>query len=118
MSNVFYKPPKRFSSALGVVQDTILNVSSQQYGGFTVAQLDKVMSPYMEMSFEEYFKEYQTVALSMIDISKMSADEYSKTLERAKKKSAELAMKKIRGEVYQGVQALEHKLNTIPSSRR
>lgn len=69
------------------------------------------------MSYEEYFKEYQTVALSMIDISKMSADEYSKTLERVKKKSAELAMTKIRGEVYQGVQALEHKLNTIPSSR-
>lgn len=32
MSNVFYKPPKRFASALGVVQDTILNVSAQQYG--------------------------------------------------------------------------------------
>lgn len=34
MSNVFYKPPKRFASALGVVQDTILNVSAQQYRWF------------------------------------------------------------------------------------
>ena len=117
MSNVFYKPPKRFASALGVVQDTILNVSAQQYGGFTVAHLDKVMSPYIEMSYNEYYKEYQTIALSTLDIGKMSADEYKKSLERINNKAEVYATGKVRGEVYQGVQALEHKLNTIPSSR-
>jgi ribonucleoside-triphosphate reductase len=85
--------------------------------GFTVAHLDKVMSPYIEMSYNEYYKEYQTIALSTLDVGKMSADEYKKSLDRINHKAEVYATGKVRGEVYQGVQALEHKLNTIPSSR-
>ena len=50
MSNVEYTEPKTVLSALQVVGDVTLVATAQQFGGFTLAELDKVLLPYVKKS--------------------------------------------------------------------
>ena len=47
MSNVQYTEPKTVLSALQVIGDVTLVATAQQFGGFTLAELDKVLLPYV-----------------------------------------------------------------------
>ena len=48
MSNVQYSEPKSVLSALQVIGDITLVATAQQFGGFTLPELDKVLLPYVE----------------------------------------------------------------------
>ena len=50
MSNVQYSEPKSVLSALQVIGDITLVATAQQFGGFTLPELDKVLLPYVEKS--------------------------------------------------------------------
>ena len=91
MSGIHYTEPKTVLSALQVIGDITLVATAQQFGGFTLPELDKVLLPYVIKSYDRY----------LID--------YDNNTEKAKASTIR--------ELEQGFQALELKLNTVPSSR-
>ena len=58
MGNVWYNEPKTLDTAFDVMGDIILSTAAQQYGGFTVPEVDKVLAPYAEKSYVKYRKEF------------------------------------------------------------
>lgn len=109
MGNIWYNEPKSLDVAFDVIGDIILSMASQQYGGYTVPELDKILIPYAEKSFNFYYTEY------------LETIEYDKDVEvidnETNKKAIAYAMKKVKREFEQGYQGIEMKLNTVGSSR-
>ena len=108
MGNVWYNEPKTLDTAFDVMGDIILSTAAQQYGGFTVPEVDKILAPYAEKSYHKYKEEFYEVKDKIIeyleDVSfEEEADEY--------------ATKKVKRDFEQGWQGIEYKLNTVGSSR-
>ena len=98
MGNIFYNEPKSLDTAFDVIGDIVLSAASQQYGGFTVPEVDKILEPYAEKSYEKYVKKYLAMGVS----------------EEVARKEADLDI--IR-DFEQGYQGWEYKFNTVASSR-
>lgn len=62
MGNVWYNEPKSLDTAFDVLGDIILATASQQYGGFTVPEIDKILAPYAVKSYNKYRDEYMNIA--------------------------------------------------------
>ena len=58
MGNVWYNEPKSLDTAFDVMGDIVLSTAAQQYGGFTVPEVDKILAPYAQKSYEKYIEEY------------------------------------------------------------
>lgn len=99
MSNVKYTEPTSVLSALQVIGDITLVATAQQFGGFTLAEIDKVLLPYAKKTYDNAFKKY-------FEQCNMEYDE-----------SCAMAMGDLKRELEQGFQSLELKLNTVPCSR-
>lgn len=108
MGNVWYNEPKTLDTAFDVLGDIILATASQQYGGFTVPEIDKILSPYAEKSYRKYVDEYYNIATDL------EADDTKLDIEFLGKK---YAMDKVKRDFEQGFQGIEMKLNTVGSSR-
>ncbi|MBR4964914.1 MAG: anaerobic ribonucleoside-triphosphate reductase, partial [Lachnospiraceae bacterium] len=98
MGNIFYNEPKTLDTAFDVIGDIVLSAASQQYGGFTVPEVDKILKPYAEKSYARYIEKYHALGVS--------EDLVEKT-----------AMEDVRREFEQGFQGWEYKFNTVASSR-
>lgn len=105
--NVWYNEPKSLDTAFDVLGDIIMSMASQEYGGYTVAEIDKVLEPYCIKSFNKYYRD-------VIDIICRNEDQLSDEDEEYAKQKA---MEKVRRDLEQGFQGLEIKLNTVASSR-
>ena len=103
MGNVWYNEPKTLDTAFDVIGDIILSTAAQQYGGFTVPEMDKVLAPYAEKSYKKYKEEF----------IKYADPSWNGVEERAE----EYAINKVRRDFDQGWQGIEYKLNTVGSSR-
>ena len=103
MGNVWYNEPKTLDTAFDVMGDIILSTAAQQYGGFTVPEVDKILAPYAEKSYEKYKVEFKQFA----DPTWPGLDE----------KAEHYAISKVRRDFDQGWQGIEYKLNTVGSSR-
>ena len=103
MGNVWYNEPKTLDTAFDVMGDIILSTAAQQYGGFTVPEVDKILAPYAEKSYEKYKVEFKQFA----DPAWPGLDE----------KAEHYAISKVRRDFDQGWQGIEYKLNTVGSSR-
>lgn len=108
MGNVWYNEPKTLDTAFDVMGDIILSTASQQYGGFTIPEVDKILTPYAWKSYRKYYDEYIEIATGerdahLIDIVVDHAELY--------------AMDKVKRDFEQGWQGIEMKLNTVGSSR-
>lgn len=108
MGNVWYNEPKTLDTAFDVMGDVILSTAAQQYGGFTVPEVDKIMGPYAEKSFEKYKKEYLDLMSDVLNPA---------FAESLIDKAEAYAMEKVQREMEQGYQGIEYKLNTVGSSR-
>ncbi|MBQ8246733.1 MAG: anaerobic ribonucleoside-triphosphate reductase [Lachnospiraceae bacterium] len=98
MGNIFYNEPKSLDTAFDVIGDIVLSAASQQYGGFTVPEVDKILEPYAEKSYEKYVKKYLAMGVSE-EVARKEADE------------------DIIRDFEQGYQGWEYKFNTVASSR-
>ena len=98
MGNIWYNEPKSLDVAFDVIGDIVLSAASQQYGGFTVPEVDKILSPYAEKTYQSALEKYRNLGVSN---------------ERAE----EEAMKDVEREFEQGFQGWEYKFNTVASSR-
>lgn len=97
MSNVPYQEAKSVEVALQVLTDITVVATAQQFGGFTIPQIDKILIPYYLKSLAAITEE---------------ADEFVRPEKREK-----YIKKQIQKQLKQGFQALEMRLNTVPSSR-
>ena len=108
MGNIWYNEPKTLDTAFDVLGDIILSTAAQQYGGFTVPEVDKLLAPYAEKSFIKYRDEHIQVAK---DVSVKTDNECIMSM------AVSYAMKKVERDFEQGFQGIEMKLNTVGSSR-
>lgn len=108
MGNVWYNEPKTLDTAFDVMGDIILSCASQQYGGFTVPEIDKILGPYAEKSYKKYYDEYIEIA---------QETETTMWDENLEEYAHRYAMKKVERDFEQGFQGIEMKLNTVGSSR-
>lgn len=98
MGNIWYNEPKTLDVAFDVIGDIILSAASQQYGGFTVPEVDKLLAPYAEKSYTHQLNRYLSLGLS--------------------RESAEQeAIRDVQTDFSQGFQGWEYKFNTVASSR-
>ena len=104
MGNIWYNEPKSLDTAFDVLGDIVMSMASQQYGGFTIPEIDNILEPYCKKSYDEYVMEYTNIA-----------EEVGGTW--AHSQAHDYAMKKIRRDLEQGFQGLEIKLNSVASSR-
>ena len=98
MGNLWYNEPKTLDVAFDVIGDIVLSAASQQYGGFTVPNVENILAPYAEKSYEKYIKKYEDLGLPG---------------ERAR----EVALEDVQREMEQGFQGWEYKFNSVSSSR-
>ncbi len=98
MGNLWYNEPKTLDVAFDVIGDIVLSAASQQYGGFTVPEADKILAPYAERSYKKYMEKYRALGLS----EEMCERETTADLEN---------------DFHQGFQGWEYKFNTVASSR-
>lgn len=98
MGNLWYNEPKTLDVAFDVIGDIVMAAASQQYGGFTVAEVDKLLAPYAKKSFDANYDRYVCLGLSF-------------------KKAREEAMNDVKHDFEQGFQGWEYKFNTVASSR-
>lgn len=121
MGNVWYNEPKTLDVAFDVMGDIILSAASQQYGGFTIPQVDEVLKKYAEMSYNKYFTEiYDTLTKDYeyyCEINEEIKSSKLKIKERNFEIAHEKAMKKVERDFEQGFQGWEYKFNTVASSR-
>lgn len=98
MGNIWYNEPKTLDVAFDVIGDIVLSAASQQYGGFTIPECDKILSRYAEKSYKVRFDKYKNLGLGDDVCDKE-------------------AMKDVEYEFKQGFQGWEYKFNTVASSR-
>lgn len=98
MGNLWYNEPKTLDVAFDVIGDIVLSAASQQYGGFTVPSVEKILEPYAEKSYKKYMEKYTALGLN-------------------EKRAEEETMKDIMRDLEQGVQGWEYKFNSVSSSR-
>ena len=98
MGNIWYNEPKTLDVAFDVIGDIVLSAASQQYGGFTVPEVDKILEPYAEKSYQRDVDKYLRLG---IDREKVEAE----------------ALADVEKEFEQGFQGWEYKFNTVASSR-
>lgn len=98
MGNVWYNEPKTLDTAFDVIGDITMAAASQQYGGFTLPEVDKVLAKYAKLTYEKQMNKYLRLGLSEDDAK---AQAWSDTEE----------------EMKQGYQGWEYKFNTVGSSR-
>lgn len=99
MGNVWYNEPKTLNTAFDVIGDITLSAASQQYGGFTLPNVEKILAPYAEKSYNNYFKKYMRITKGDIETSEQEA------------------LNDIERDFEQGFQGWEYKFNTVSSSR-
>ena len=98
MGNLWYNEPKTLDVAFDVIGDIVMAAASQQYGGFTVPEVDKILAPYAEKSYQKMYNRYICMGLSF-------------------EKAREEAMLDVQNDFEQGFQGWEYKFNTVASSR-
>ncbi len=98
MGNLWYNEPKTLEVAFDVIGDIVMAAASQQYGGFTVPEVDKLLAPYAQKTYDINYQKYLDMGVS-----------------------AEIAEKEATADVelnfHDGFQGWEYKFNTVASSR-
>lgn len=98
MGNIWYNEPKTLDTAFDVMGDVILSAASQQYGGFTVPEVDTILEPFAEKSYQAYKKNYEELGVPA-------------------EKAEAAAWRDTKKDMEQGFQGWEYKFNTVGSSR-
>ena len=98
MGNIEYREPRTVGTAISLMTDIILNAGASQYGGLTVSNIDSLLAPYAENSYNDYLNEY----LKIRD-DRVSAEEY--------------ALQKLSKEIEDGAIEVECRLNSTTTAR-
>ncbi len=113
MGNIWYNEPNYLDTAFDVMGDIILSTAAQQYGGFTVPEVDKILEPYAEKSYQKYLSEYRNISDDIYDKKEFTG----MSLKNLDIKACKYATEKVQRDFEQGWQGIEMKLNSVGSSR-
>lgn len=116
MGNIWYNEPNYLDTAFDVMGDIILSTAAQQYGGFTVPEVDKILEPYAEKSYKKYVNEYKENAKELLRELHISFAEkaFNPIIDKLANKNS---TNKVQRDFEQGWQGIEMKLNSVGSSR-
>ena len=98
MGNLWYNEPKSLEVAFDVIGDIVMAAASQQYGGFTVAEVDKILAPYAQKTYDRQYNKYIEMGVS-------------------EEKADEIATSDVEKDFHDGFQGWEYKFNSVASSR-
>ncbi|MDY6358856.1 MAG: anaerobic ribonucleoside-triphosphate reductase [Cyanobacteriota bacterium] len=98
MGNLWYNEPKSLEVAFDVIGDIVMSAASQQYGGFTVPEVDKILAPYAQKTYDRQYNKYVSMG-----VDKETADK--------------IAVKDVEKDFHDGFQGWEYKFNSVASSR-
>ena len=98
MGNLWYNEPKSLNVAFDVIGDITMAAASQQYGGFTLPEVDKILAPYAQKTYEASYAKYIEMGISP-------------------EKADAQATKDVEKDFHDGFQGWEYKFNTVASSR-
>ena len=98
MGNLWYNEPKSLDVAFDVIGDITMAAASQQYGGFTLPEVDKILAPYAQKTYEASYAKYIEMGVSP-------------------EKADAQATKDVEKDFHDGFQGWEYKFNTVASSR-
>ncbi len=98
MGNLWYNEPRTLEVAFDVIGDIVMAAASQQYGGFTVPEVDKILAPYAQKTFDKKYQRYLDMGVNA-------------------EKASEEAFKDVEKDFHDGFQGWEYKFNTVASSR-
>lgn len=98
MGNLDYCEPKTLDVVFDVIGDITISGASQQYGGFTIPEIDKILRPYAEKEFKRLKDKYEYLGITRL-------------------KPEEQALKDVTRILEQGFQGFEMKFNSVASSR-
>lgn len=77
MSNIRYTEPRSVLSALQVIGDITLVASAQQFGGFTIPEIDKTILPYCRKTLENARGTAESFVRSDVDKSAFDIEGYA-----------------------------------------
>lgn len=107
--NMWYTEPNSLDVAFDVISDIAMSMAAQQYGGYTIPEVDKILAPYAEKSYWKYRKEYAEICNLIEKDNKVCVENTN---------SAEAyACSKVYRDFEQGFQSWEYRFNTVGSSR-
>lgn len=92
MGNADIEPPKSIGVATALMAQITAQIASHQYGGTTFANVDKVLAPYVEMTYNKHFKDAVWYGVP---------------------KSKQYAMEKTEKDVFDAFQSYEYEVNTL-----
>lgn len=102
--HIGYNEPKDVRTAGNLVSDITLNCAAQQYGGFTIPEIDSILAPYARKTYNKYMREYKEIVYDNFgDYDYQTAHKYS--------------IKRLTRDIEQVFQGFEHTFNTVASSR-
>lgn len=110
MGNIWYNEPKTLDVAFDVISDVGMAAASQEYGGFTIPQVDKILAPYAKKSYEKYFDEFCDIVYTVKNMGNVCLVDFDS-------KAREYAIKKVERDLEQGFQSWEYRFNSVSSSR-
>lgn len=97
INGLVYREPNSVQTALNVAADVTLSASGNQFGGFTVPEIDTILAPYAKKTYERWV-DYYKEELGDIKIAE------------------KLAHKRTLREIEKGYIGFETKINTISNS--
>ncbi len=92
--------PKSFQVACTVMTQIVAQVASNQYGGQSISSVDRILAPYVRVSFEKNIKRIKEEA----DLVGLEID---------KEQLEKIAWKRTKREVKDGVQTIQYQINTL-----
>lgn len=102
--HIGYNEPKDVRTAGNLISDITLNCAAQQYGGFTIPEIDSILAPYARKSYNRYMKDYKEIVQDNLgDYDRETAHKYS--------------IQRVTRDIEQVFQGFEHTFNTVASSR-
>lgn len=126
MGNMWYNEPNTLDTAFDVLGDVILSTAAQQYGGFTIPEVDTVLLPYAQKTYDKQYKKYfkllmgekrRTIKAVGLEWNSLKESVQKALWNQVDEVSKDEAWKDVERECEQGMQGIEYKLNTVGSSR-
>ncbi len=93
--------PKSFRVACTVTTQIIAQVASGQYGGQSINGIDRILAPFVRKSYEKY---YAAVVEEQKEVYGIEPDV---------EKAEEIAWKRTRKEIKDGIQTIQYQINTL-----
>ena len=93
--------PKSFQVSCTVTTQIIAQVASGQYGGQSINGIDRILAPYVRKSYDKYLK----------NILEEQKEVYN--MEPNVEKAEEIAWKRTKKEVKDGIQTMQYQINTL-----